>query len=165
MQPILPKPADRFRAAFRLLTKRGDAAVHCSFCGCNRDARHRIVAGPGVAICWECARLVNDIAYASVLEALPEGKTRLAVTPVLKEGERLGTSQWALLPETLAREALALGCELATWHYTCGHNEVPDHLAFDVLCLSDADEVALRAALIASCRAAFGHPVTKEEGA
>lgn len=163
MRPILPKPAERFRAAFRLLTKRGDAAVHCSFCGCNRDARHRIVAGPGVAICWECARLVNDIAYASVMDAVPDGKTRLAVTPVLKVGERLGASQWTSLPETLAREATALGCELATWHYTCGHNEVPDHLAFDVLYASNADEAPLRAALLASCRAALGLRVTKEE--
>jgi ClpX C4-type zinc finger len=163
MRPIVPKPTERLRAAFRLLTKRGDAAMNCSFCGCNRDQRHRIVAGPGVAICWECARLVNDIAYASAMGQGPAGKKRVTVTPVLKAGEKLDASQWVSLPETLDREATALGCELATWHYTCGHNEVPDHLAFDVLSNSDADEAPLQATLLASCRRALGFQVTAEE--
>jgi ClpX C4-type zinc finger len=163
MHPIVPKPAERLRAAFRLLTKRGDAAVNCSFCGCNRDQRHRIVAGPGVAICWECARIANDFAYASAMDLAPAGKKRVTVTPVLKVGENLDASQWVSLPETLDREVTALCCELATWHYTCGHNEVPDHLAFDVLCNSDTDEVPLQAALLASCRRALGCPVTTKE--
>ena len=88
MRTILPKPAERFRAVYRLLTKRGDAAVHCSFCGCNREKGCPIVAGPGVAICWECARLAGDFAYSSALEAVTDGKARLIITPVLKEGEK-----------------------------------------------------------------------------
>jgi ClpX C4-type zinc finger len=143
MRPILPTATERFRAAFRLLTKRGDAAVHCSFCGCNRDQRHRIVAGPGVAICWECARLANDIAYTSIMEPAVNGKVRLTVTPVLSGDEKLNAAQWVSLPEALAHVASNHGSELATWCYVCGHSAIADHLSFDVICATDVDQTAL----------------------
>lgn len=163
MRAILPKPAERLRAAYRLLTKRGDDAVHCSFCGCNRDKGCPIIAGPGVAICWDCARIAANIAYDSVMEPVTDGRTRLTVAPVFAPGEKLTASQRSALHETLMNQVTAHRCELLTWHYVCGHQAASDYLGFNVACAKDIDTGTLQRALKASCRAAFGLPVIIEE--
>lgn len=163
MRPILPKPAERFRAAFRLLTKRGDAAVHCSFCGCNRDKGGTIVAGPGVAICWDCARIAGNAAYDATMEPVTNGRTHLTVAPVFNPGEKLTASQRNTIHETLMTQTIEKGCELLTWHYVCGHPAAGDYLGFNVACANDVDTGALQRALKASCRKAFELPVIGEE--
>lgn len=35
--------------------------ITCSFCGRSQDEVDRIIAGPGVYICNECAKLCNEI--------------------------------------------------------------------------------------------------------
>jgi ClpX C4-type zinc finger len=163
MNPILPKPAERFRAAFRLLTKRGDAAVHCSFCGCNRDKGVSIIAGPGVAICWDCARIAANIAYDTVMEPVTAGRTRLTVAPVFAPGEKLSASQRSALHETLMNQMAGHGCELLTYHYVCSHHAAGDYLGFNVACANDIDTGALQKALKGSCRRALDLPVIAED--
>jgi ribosomal protein L37AE/L43A len=147
---------DRLRAAFRLLTKRGDDAVACSFCGSGRYERDRIIAGPGVAICWECARLAADSAYDSVVDPATVGTTRITIAPVLAPGEKLTAQQRSTLHETLGGQAAEHGCELRTWHYVCGHETIGGYLGFDVTCATDVEATPLQLKLKASCRRAFG---------
>ena len=38
-----------------------DDKIHCTFCGISQDDAKRIIAGPDVFICEECARLCVEI--------------------------------------------------------------------------------------------------------
>jgi ribosomal protein L37AE/L43A len=155
---MLPRPTERLRAAFRLLTKRGDDAVVCSFCGQGRDKLSHIIAGPGVAICWDCARIATDIAYDSVMDPATTGKTRFTVSPILEPGEKLKAPQRNALHDILTQQAAGHNCELLTWHYICGYQAIGDYLGFDVAHANNADVRALQRAVKASCRQAFELP-------
>ncbi len=155
---IGPTATERFRAAFRLLTKGGDDAVICSFCGKGRDKLSHIVAGPGVAICWDCARIAANIAYDLTMHPVTGGSRWITVAPVLEPSEKLTSSQRSALHETLTQQAVAHGCELLTWHYVCGHQVAGDYLGFNVTCTDDADRSALQLAMKASCRQALELP-------
>ena len=38
-----------------------DAHLKCSFCGKSQDQVRKLIAGPGVYICYECIDLCNEI--------------------------------------------------------------------------------------------------------
>lgn len=75
---IRPTLGQRLKAAGRLMFRTGDDGTVCSFCAKSRwdftTDRDVIVAGPGVAICWECAQLVCDLASQSKTGAAPDGQ-------------------------------------------------------------------------------------------
>jgi hypothetical protein len=158
MSYIKPKLADRFRAATSMLIRSGERATVCSFCGRDKNRVSCIVAGPGVAICWECAQISADFAYSSTLGPPPDGKGRLTITPVLEDAEKVATALRATLHEILTRCAESEQCALGTWAFSCRAAPAGDHLAFDVICDSAADQRALREKLLSACRVALGFP-------
>ena len=50
--------------------------LHCTFCGKSQHEVRKLIAGPTVFICDECAELCMDI----IGEEKPDGKTLLAQT-------------------------------------------------------------------------------------
>lgn len=144
----------RLRAATRLVLARGDDAVVCSFCGRDRRQVARLVCGPGVAICDECARVVVDFAAASGQVPPGAGRQLLTVTPVLDPGERLTTEQQVRLPEVLTQCAAIADGRLAGWSYRVSP-EVGDHLTFDVSYPAET-KATQRDDLRIACRQALG---------
>jgi ribosomal protein L37AE/L43A len=158
MSKILPKPTERLRAAFRILTKRGDDAIVCSFCGSGRHDRSHIIAGPGVSICWDCARIAANCAYDSTMQPVTGERGWITIAPILAPGEKLTSSRRGSLHETLTQQAVAHGCELLSWHYACGHEVAGDYLGFSVTSANDVEAGPLQQALKASCRRALALP-------
>lgn len=155
-QAIAPRLSERFSGAFRILTRRGDDAVVCSFCGSGRHGRSYIIAGPGVSICWDCSRIASDIAYESAMRPVTGEKGWVTVAPILQPGEKLQAADRSLLHETLTQQAASHGCELLSWHSDCGHVVAGDYLGFNVTRPDNIEATPLQRALKASCAAGAG---------
>jgi ribosomal protein L37AE/L43A len=163
VQSILPKPTARLRGAFRMLTKRGDDAVVCSFCGSGRYDRSHIVAGPGVSICWDCARIATNIAYDATMHPVTSEKGSITIAPVLAPGEKLTPAHRSLLHETLTQQAADHACELLTWHFFCGHQVAGDYLGFNVTSAYDVEPDQFQQTLKASYRRALALPILEKD--
>ena len=78
--------------------------LHCSFCGKEQDAVHRLVAGPGVYICDECIELCNEI----IDEDSSDDKDDIYSRDLAKPAEIKGMLDEHVIGQELAKKALAV---------------------------------------------------------
>jgi ribosomal protein L37AE/L43A len=153
---ISPSIQDRLRAARRMVFRRGDDGVCCSFCGKDRhDGVNCIVKGPGIAICEACAQIVTDFSYNTLTAAPSQGQKRIVVTPVLDTGERIPDAWIDRVEANITQIAASQGTTLMSLYLLRRPLPLGDHIGFTVEASSDATEAKVCATLIAACRAAM----------
>ena len=156
---ISPPLKDRLRAARRMVFRRGDDGVCCSFCGKDRnDGVNCIVKGPGIAICEACAQIVTDFSTNTLSGAAAPGTTRIVVTPVLDTGERIPEAWVDRVEGNITQIAATQGTTLIALCLLRRPLPLGDHIGFTVEASTDAAEVIVRQALIEACRQAMGLP-------
>ena len=125
-----PSLFQRLRAATRILLVRGDAAIVCSFCGRDKAQTQWIVAGPGIAICWECAGICQSACHSEA--GKPSSGSRLVFIPqVLQNGEQLSPDALTDLEQRLTNIAMRHGGTLGIFNLL--RAKTGDHLSFDFI--------------------------------
>lgn len=155
MSNIKPGLKDRVSGAFRLLLRRGDDQMVCSFCGKDRWKVQSIVAGPGVAICGGCASIAYDFSYQAAYGQPPNGTRRIMISPTAEIGERIPMDGRGRIHELVAETATRQACELHSVSISLRPLPLGDHVAFDVIAPAETDVDQLRERLTADCRAAW----------
>jgi ClpX C4-type zinc finger len=155
---INPSVTTRFKAAARLLFRRGDDGIVCSFCGRSRWKTGKIVAGPGVAICEDCAMIAATVGYANSLGPVPEGKCLVSVPSMLNQAEKLAKEQFRDLEEIISKAATNHNATVVTFLFRLSAPEAADYLSLDVLCEEGTDVPAIQKSITAEIRSALGLP-------
>jgi hypothetical protein len=153
-----PGMSTRLKAAMRLLLRRGDDGIVCSFCGRSRWKTGKIVAGPGVAICEDCAMIAATIGYADSLGPVPEGKCLVSVPSILNQAEKLAKEQFRDLEEIISKAATHHSATVVTFLFRLSAPEAADYLSLDVMCDEGTDVPATQKSIAAEIRGALGLP-------
>jgi len=131
-------------------------AVPCSFCGRGYREVSYIVAGPGVAICWDCASIAQNACYSNSIGPLPDATKRVIIPSVLQGTEKLAPAQLKELGAALAAVAHQHGCHLLSYWLRVGYREMADFVSFDVAAPLDGGDTALVGTLTLEARGALG---------
>ncbi|MGL4497332.1 MAG: ClpX C4-type zinc finger protein [Beijerinckiaceae bacterium] len=148
----------RIKAAMRMLFRGGDNGVVCSFCGRDRYKVDPIIAGPGVAICRECAEISLVYADHERQPPIEPDARRTLIAPVLFAQEKLSAEQASRLEGVLHAAAAQCGCALDRWTVQKRYDGIGDTLSVICILAVDTDEIAMRDAMLMAIRTALGLP-------
>ena len=152
-----PSLRERLRAARWMLFGRGDDAVVCSFCGADRSKRHRIVAGPGVAICDDCVNVAEWSVARHPFGQPPPGM-RYETVGLIEPGTQLDAGAQGKIAQVLPTIVRAAGCELYSWGYLTGPAKSDDWLIAELVMPQTLDREEIVRVLQEAFRQQVGLP-------
>ncbi len=134
------------RGALRLLLRRDEAAPVCSFCGQGSDTGRSIIAGPGVAICDQCAYASLSIAAGHGDGSIPPGLRAIDIM-VFADPMCLLPAYRPSLAADIAQVAARVDCAVVGWSFNCG-SQTGDYLAVRLACHEGASDAQICARFI-----------------
>lgn len=135
----------RLKAAFRILFGKGDEGVCCSFCGKSRHATNWIVAGPGVAICGDCANIAVDVTYFHIAPPVKEGFKPFVVGPMVEQTRARNLAIYDHVRGWLDETAAGMSARVICWHARCGNSNVDDYISAAIAVETNVDTQAFDA--------------------